>query len=156
MEQFEVKQGIFFVCKVQAGEMQDNGMVKKVTKQYAVEAMTWGEAEKRTYEELSPYYKDGEMDITAMKSADFKEVYFSADEAADKWFSAKIQYITFDEYHNKEKKMNVKMLVQAASLDKANSMVNIIMKDTIADYVKVEIKDSNIFDVLLNDVEKSE
>ena len=52
--------------------------------------------------------------------------------------------------------MTHKMLLQAASLDKANVMVNAIMKDSIADYEKMEIKDSNIFDVILNKSEKSE
>ena len=150
MEQFEVKQGTFFVCKVKAVEVQEDGMAKKVSKQYAIEALTCGECEKRTYEELSPFYKDGEMEIVAMKNADFKEVYFSSDEAADKWYICKLQYITLDEYRGKEIKTTEKLLLQAASLDKANAMVNSIMESSVCDYVKVEIKDSNIFDVIKN------
>ena len=137
----------FFLCKVAMEEMQENGIEKMVTKQYAIDALTWSDAEARISEVLAEYSK-GEMEIKDIRLAKYEEIFFSESSDADKWFSAKLAYITIDEKSGKEKRKTHTHLFQASSLDDANKCIADVMKETMIDFDKTEIKDSKLFDVI--------
>jgi hypothetical protein len=105
----------WFECKIRYEKTMDDGLQKKVTEQYVVDALSFSEAEERITEEMSSYIS-GEFDVTDIKIATYKEIFFSDDEAADRWYKAKLQFITVDEKTDKEKRSNVNYLVQAATL----------------------------------------
>lgn len=136
----------FFICKVEI-ETYEEGLAKKVTNQYAVDAISFGEAEQRITEHLSPYC-DGEMDIKDIKIANFGEVYFTDDDADEKFFTAKLDFITVDERSGKEKRLPKYFLYQSSSLDEAVKAVNESMKGTLIDFDKTEVKDSKIVEVI--------
>lgn len=68
----------WFECKVQYDQEQENGLQKKVTEQYVVNALSFAEAEARITEEMSAYMI-GEFDIKGIKPAPYKEIFFMSD-----------------------------------------------------------------------------
>ena len=59
-------------------QTQDNGLQKAVTKQYVVDALSFAEAEARITEQLSPFIS-GEFEVTDVKKAAYKEIFFMND-----------------------------------------------------------------------------
>lgn len=68
----------WFDCKVQYDQVQENGLQKKVTEQYVVNALSFAEAEARITEEMSAYMI-GEFDVKGIKPAPYKEIFFMSD-----------------------------------------------------------------------------
>ena len=68
----------WFECKVQYEQVQEDGLQKKVTEQYVVNALTFAEAEERITEEMSQYIS-GEFDVKDIKPAPYKEIFFMND-----------------------------------------------------------------------------
>ena len=73
----------WFECKVQYEKVMEDGMQKKVTELYTVEALSFTEAEARIIEEMSAYI-NGEYEVKDIKKAKYKEIWFSDDENAEK------------------------------------------------------------------------
>ncbi len=136
----------WFECKIRYEKVMENGTEKKVTEQYVVEALSFSEAEQRITEEMSAYIS-GEYEITDVKKAPYKEVFFSDNEQDDRWYRAKLVFITLDEKTEKEKRSNVTFLVQAGSLDKAVKNINEVMDGTKIDYEKSNIAETKTLDV---------
>lgn len=65
----------------------------------------------------------------------------------DKWYKAKLQFITIDEKTEKEKRSNVTYLVQAKSLARALRYIDEVMGKTMIDYDTVGINETPIMDV---------
>ena len=138
---------IWFECKIRYEKVMEDGMQKKVTEQYVVDAISFSEAEKRIIEEMSSYIS-GEFEVTDVKKATYKEVFFDdGDNCSDLWFKAKLQFITIDEKTEKEKRSNVYYLVQAASFDGAVRNINEVMDSTMIDYAKSNISETKTIDV---------
>ncbi|MBR1500183.1 MAG: DUF4494 domain-containing protein [Bacteroidaceae bacterium] len=135
---------IWFECKVRYEKTQEDGTQKKVTEQYVVDALSFAEAEQRITEEMSAYIS-GEYEITDVRKAPYKEVFF--DDEGDRWFKAKLQFITLDERTGKEKRTNAYYLVQAATFDGAVKNINDVMGTTMIDYEKSNISETRIIDV---------
>ena len=136
---------MFFICKVETPEVQQNGDIRQMARQYVVNAYGWGEAETRIMEKLAEY---GDVSIKDIRPAKFSEIFFSDNPNDDKWYSVKLEYISFDEYTGKEKRKSHLHLFQADSLDGASKYIENAMSGTLVDYAKMEIKDSGIFDVI--------
>ena len=47
---------IWFECRIRYEKVMENGMQKKVTEPYLVDALSFTEAEARIIEEMTPYY----------------------------------------------------------------------------------------------------
>jgi hypothetical protein len=124
----------------------EDGLQKKVTENYVVDALSFSEAEERITEEMSSYIS-GEFDVADIKKAAYGEIFFSDDEMADKWYKTKLQFITYDEKTDKEKRSAVSYLVQADSLGTALNYVVQEMGKTSIDYVASNISETKIMDV---------
>ena len=136
----------FFECKIRYEKTMEDGLQKKVTEQYVVDALSFSEAEQRIIEEMSAYIS-GEFEVTDVKKAQYKEVFFSDAENDDRYYKAKLAFITIDERTEKEKRSNVIYLVQAATLDGAVKNINEVMDGTMIDYEKSNIAETKIMDV---------
>ena len=136
----------WFECKVRYEKVMENGLQKKVTEQYVVDALSFSEAEQRITEEMSAYIS-GEFEITDVKKAQYKEVFFDDAEMSDRYYKAKLAFITIDEKTEKEKRSTVTYLVQAATLDGAVTHINEVMDGTMIDYEKSNIAETKIMDV---------
>ena len=84
------------------------------------------------------------MDV---RKAAYKEIFFSDCETDDRWYKAKLQFITIDERTEKEKRSASTYLVQAGTLDGAVKNINKVMQDTMIDYEKSNISETKIVDV---------
>ena len=136
----------WFECKIRYEKTMEDGLQKKVTEQYVVDALSFSEAEQRITEEMSAYIS-GEYEITDVKKAQYKEVFFDDAEMSDRYYKAKLAFITIDEKTEKEKRSNVTYLVQAATLDGAVKNINEVMDGTMIDYEKSNIAETKIIDV---------
>lgn len=136
----------WFECKVRYDQTQETGLQKKVTEQYVVEALSYTEAEAAIIKEVKPYVS-GAFKITGIKPAAYREVCFSEDTQADRWFKAKLTFITLDEKTEKEKLYHAFFLVQASSLDNAVQNIGVAMKGTMIDYDKSSVAETKILDV---------
>lgn len=139
-------QNEWFECKVRYEKTLENGLVKKVTEPYLVEALSFTEAERRFIEEIEPFMS-GEFQVTDIKRAKYAELFETEEDAADRWFRAKVAFITLDEKSGVEKKSNQNMLVQASDLRDAVKRLDKGMEGTLADYEIVSIADTPIMDV---------
>lgn len=136
----------WFVCKIRYEKVMEDGLQKKVTEVYVVDAMSFTEAEERIIEEMSSYIS-GEFHVADIKQAPYKEIFFSDDDMADKWYNAKLAFITIDEKADKEKRSNVCYLVQAGSFGAAMRNVDEVMGGTMIDYVITSIAETSAMDV---------
>ena len=66
---------------------------------------------------------------------------------ADKWYKAKLAFITIDEKTEKEKRSNVNYLVQAGSFGSAMRAIDEVMGGTMIDYVILSIAETTLWDV---------
>lgn len=136
----------WFVAKIRYEKVMEDGLQKKVTEQYVVDALSFTEAEARITEEMSCYIS-GEFEVADLKKAPFKEIFFADSDTADKWYQARLAFITIDEKTNKEKRSNVNYLIQAGSMDGALKAINEVMGGTMIDYVTCKISETPIMDV---------
>lgn len=97
-------------------KMQENGAVKKVRERYLVDALSNSEAIATTIEQLTPYVS-GDLDVSASKTTNIAEVM--GDKEADKFYLAKVEFITIDERTAKEKKAVSQWLIGATDFNDA-------------------------------------
>jgi small-conductance mechanosensitive channel len=134
----------WFECKVSYEKIHENGMVKKVTEPYLVDALSFTEAEARIIEEIRPYIS-GEFIVTDIKRTRLSEIFF--DENGDRYYRIKVQFITLDEKSGAEKKSSVMMLAQASTLTEAIEVLNRGMKNTLADYSIFSITETALMNI---------
>ena len=137
----------WFECKVQYDKVTEDGTNKKVTELYVVEAISFTEAESRIVKEMSQYIS-GEYEVKDIKKAKYKEIWLSDDVSADRYYKAKLQFITLDEKSGKEKRSNFVSLVEASTLNNAIKGLDEVMGKTAIDYTSVEAKETKIIDVI--------
>ena len=138
----------FFECKIKYNKVLEDGKEKLVTEKYLVSAMSFTEAEANFIKEITPYIS-GEFFIDDISRADYSELFLSEDESADKYYDAKLAFITLDEKSGKEKKTNVNMLVQAADMRDAMNRLDEGMKGTMCDYQSVKLQETSLIDVFI-------
>lgn len=136
----------WFETKIRYAKVQEDGTEKNVTEQYVVDALSFTEAEKRILEEMKTFIS-GDYKITAITPASYHEIFFSDLDKDDKWYKAKLMFITIDEKSQKEKRSTVTYLVQAHSLDSAVEHINEVMRGTMFDYTSVSAQETKIMDV---------
>jgi len=134
----------WFECKVRYEKMMENGIQKKVTEPYLVDALSFTEAEARIIKEITPFIS-GEFTVSDIKRAKYTELF--EDPTGDIWYKCKVYFITLDEKSGAEKKTACNMLVQAPDIDTALKNLNEGMKGTMADYQVAAINETAIMDV---------
>ena len=138
----------YFECKIKYNKVLEDGKEKLVTEKYLVSAMSFTEAEANFIKEITPYIS-GEFFIDDISRADYSELFLSEDESADKYYDAKLAFITLDEKSGKEKKTNVNMLVQADDMRDAMNRLDEGMKGTMCDYQSVKLQETSLVDVFI-------
>ena len=134
----------WFECKVSYEKMMENGVQKKVTEPYLVDALSFTEAEARIIEEIKPYIS-GEFTIADIKRARLTEMFLN--ETGDRYYKIKVYFITLDEKSGAEKKTAVQMLTQASDIKEAIAVLEDGMKGSMADYTIASVTETMIMDV---------
>ena len=138
---------LWFECKIRYEKTTEDGLVKKVTEQYSIDALSYSEAEHRIIEEMGSFIS-GDFEVVSITRAAYKEVFFDdGDNLSQQWYRAKLDFITLDEKTEKEKRSRVTYLVQASNLNRALKAVDSVMSGTMIDYEAASISDTKLMDV---------
>jgi hypothetical protein len=132
----------------------ENGMTKKVTELYLVDALSFAEAEGRITKEMEPYIS-GDFDVVTIKRTNYSEIVEGLS-TADKWFKAKLNFISIDEKSGKEKKQAVHFIVRATDINNAHICVVEHMKGSMMDYEIATLDETKIMDLFRYKVNTSD
>ena len=135
----------WFETAVRYERQMEDGIQKMVTETYVVDAFTFGEAEEAITKEMTAFVS-GEFNVKNITPANYGEIFFSDNANDDKWYKAKLTFITRDEKTGKDKRSNTNYLVQAGSFNAAVKNVEQVM-NTGTDYVIANISETKIMDV---------
>ena len=135
-----------FECGIRYEKTLENGMQKKVTELYIVDALSFTEAESRIIGEMSCFIS-GEFDVVSEKITNYSELVQSPD--GDRWYRAKVVFKTLDEKTQNEKKQALCYLVQAKNIDNAKLTLEQFMHGTLADWECEALLETRIMDVFL-------
>ena len=124
--------------------MMENGVQKRVSEPYLVDALSFTEAEARIIEEIK-HYVSGEFTVANIKRAKLAELFFN--ENGDRYYRFKVHFITLDEKSGAEKKTAVQMMVQASDIKGAITVLETGMKGSMADYSIASVIETAIMDV---------
>ncbi len=136
----------YFICKVRYDRLLENGAQKIVTEQYLVDALSFTEAELRINKEMEQYVT-GAFSILDISRYKVAESFIGDKYEGDKYYKAKVEYITLDEKSGSEKKQGVYMLVQATDLEQARDIIVQKMKVGMIDYNLAKIEETKILEV---------
>lgn len=136
----------WFETKVKYQKTMEDGSEKVVSEAYVVDALSFTEAESAIIDEMSVYVS-GELKVSGIGKACYGEIFFSDVDDDDKWYKAKLQFITIDEQSEKEKRSSVTYLVQAKSLARALRYIDEVMGKTMIDYDVIGLNETKLMDV---------
>ena len=143
----------WFECKVRYDKTLDTGMIKTVTEPYMVDALSFTEAEARIIKEMTPFIS-GEFSVSDIKRVKYSDSFFN--ESGDRYYKAKLYFITLDEKSGSEKKTAINMLVQASELKEAVEIIESEMKKTMIDYTIAAVTETAIMDIFTYKAEEKE
>jgi len=126
----------------------EEGKIVKVKEHYLVDALSHAEAENRIIEEMKPFIS-GEFKVDKVLRKKINEIFFN--ENGDKWYKAKVMFVSLYEEKGIEKKTPVTMLVQANDIKEALDGITEGMKGSMADYETVAISETLIMDLYVYD-----
>lgn len=137
----------WFECKVSYERQADDMGMKKVTETYLVDALSFTEAEERIIKEVKPFVSIGELEVVNIKRVKIGELFLNEDEAEDRYFRSRVNFITFDEKSGTEKRSAVTMIVKSATLAGAMSTLITELEKQLGNYEISSISDTQILDV---------
>ncbi len=134
----------FFEVKIKYDKVKDDGIEGAVTETYAMDAMSFTEAETMMNEYIQPFIT-GEFMVKAIKRAQYHELIKCG---GDKFFLVKYNIVTIDERSGKEKKQLIQVLFQAETIDIAKDEARKEMGKSFVDYELVCVKETPIVEML--------
>ncbi|MBD5224835.1 MAG: DUF4494 domain-containing protein [Bacteroidales bacterium] len=134
---------LYFETAVRYDKMLENGKVKKTTEKFLVDALSFAEAEARTTQERTPYMS-GDFDVKAAKKTKIAEIF---NLGAERYYLAKVAFITIDEETAQEKRSISHILVGASDFKEAYDNFLDKMGDTLADFELVSLSETQIIEV---------
>ena len=135
---------MLYECGVRYERTMANGITKKVTELYLVDALSFTEAEGRITKEMEPFYS-GDFDVVTIKRTNYSEIVDGLS-TADKWFRAKLLYITLDD-KGREKKIATHFIVRATDINNAHAVVIDRLKGSMVDFEIATLDETKIMDI---------
>lgn len=123
-------------------EINADGKMKKVSESYLVDAETFTDAEARMNEIMEAR---GSFTMDSVKKVRYSELFL--DNKSQRYYKAKVGFITLDEKAGIEKKKYVYMLIQADDLNEALENLKKGMSTSLEDYDIASIQETLIVDV---------
>lgn len=134
----------YFETTVKFEKTAEDGCIVKVSEKYLIDALSWTEAESRINEEMKPFIS-GVFSIKKIHPYRVNEIFWN--ENGDKWFRAKVNFITLDEEKGVENKSASYMLIQANDLKEARENLVEGMKGSMADYELEKLEETKIINI---------
>ncbi len=133
-----------FECKVRYQKIDElSGKEKKVTETYLFDAISFTEAESRIYKEMESMIS-GEFLVTNIRKANYADILQFDD--GDRWYKAKVSFVSIDEEAGKEKKIANQILVLASDVKDAYDKIHKGMGGSVVDFEINGINESPILD----------
>ena len=137
----------WFECKVSYERQADSMGMKKVSESYLVDPLSFTEAEKRIIKEVRPFVSVGELEVVNIRRARIAELFLNDEAEDDRYFRAKVNFITVDEKSGSEKKTSATMIVKSDSLPNAVTELKAQLDSQMASYEIAAVTDTQILDV---------
>lgn len=155
---FRNRSGFWMEATLIFNETNEKGITKEVRERYAVEAASFIDGEKKLRDELN-YANRPIKRVDGMVRPKYGTICFSDDATAESFYKVKV--VITEEIEVKTRKGGVRTktkavshfhLVQAASNEAARkAVVDVVYKDSNADYEIADVVKTRILDVLEND-----
>lgn len=113
---------------------------------YLVDAVSFGDAEERVYNERKAYIT-GDSLVAKVKRVKYAEIIQRVDEVKDKYYKARIDLITFDENSGEEKRKRYNVLVNASDFYDAVERLKDSMKVLLSDIEVISMQETPILEV---------
>jgi len=134
----------WFECTAKYIKMDENGHEKKASETYMLDAISFTEAESRIYKELQTMVS-GEFMVSKISKTRISEIIPS--DNGDRWYKARVTFITIDEESGKEKRTSQQVLVYSDNVKEAYDQIIEAMRGMMADFEISGINESTILDV---------
>lgn len=131
----------YFIATCKYEKIQENGAVKRVSEKYLCDALSIVEADAVVTENLKPYIS-GDFFTSKVENSPIAEVM--GDKEADKFYLAKVAFVTIDERTAKEKKTVSQWLIGGTNFNDAYEMVLREINKCMADIEIVSLTETPI------------
>lgn len=144
---------IWFLCRVKYAKANEQGLLKNVSEQYLVDAVSFTEAEARIYDMLGSTIR-GDFQVTNISKSNFIDVFPYDD--IDIWHKCKITYVVADADSGKEKKVTQYMLVTAHDVKEAYERIHESLNNMLVTFRVPDVNESPIVEVFPYESEDEE
>lgn len=134
----------WFSVKVKYAKETEEGLLKAITEQYLVDAVSFTEAEAIIYDRLGSQIR-GDFQVTHIAKSNIVDLFFYED--ADVWHKCKIQYIVADGDSGKEKKVTQYMLVTANGVPQAHERIQESLSNMLVSFQVPDVVETKIIEV---------
>lgn len=131
----------YFIATCKYEKMQGNGAVKRVSEKYLCDALSIVEADAVVTENLKPYIS-GDFFTSKVENSPISEVM--GDKEADRFYLAKVAFITIDEKTANEKKNVSQWLIGGTDFNDAYEMLLREINKCMADVEIVSLAESPV------------
>ena len=134
----------FFEVKVKYDKMQDNGALKAVTETYALDALSFTEAEAKITDMMRPQI-NGSFEVTAEKIAPYTNFIRGQH---DLYYQVKYTFTSVNEITGTESKKHLEtILINAEDFDEAKAKAVSYQHECVLDWQIDTLKETKIIDV---------
>ncbi len=130
--------------KIRYQKVDEKDRTIKITEVYLVDAVSYTDAEARIYSTVASNTPD--FHLFGLSRMKLQEVYFVED-GAETWFKVKVNFMSFDEKSQKEKRTPFNMLINAENPLEAYQLISERL-GTVEDYQITDINITNILEVI--------
>ncbi|SIN66628.1 DUF4494 domain-containing protein [Algoriphagus halophilus] len=134
----------WFLCKVKYAKENEEGLLKNISEQYLVDAVSFTEAEAIIYDRLGSQIR-GDFQVTSLSKSNIVDVFFFED--ADIWYKCKVSYLVSDGESGKEKKVTQYMIVTASDVKEAYDRIQESLNNMLVSFRVPDIVESPIVEV---------
>ena len=138
----------FYLTSIKFEKTLSDGMVKKVTEAYLVNAMSFTEAEARIIEHMTPYIV-GEFTVSSVRRMRLAGIVYDASITDPLFYNVKINISTIDEKTGEEKTSQMRYLVTAKDFDSAVKSFKDYMKGSMCDWGLHSVQETKIVDYVM-------
>lgn len=134
----------WYQCKVKYAKENEEGLLKSISEQYLVDAVSFTEAEAILHDRLGSQIR-GDFQITHESKSNIVDVFFYED--ADIWYKGKITYLVADGESGREKKVTQYMIVTAEDVRQAYDRIQESMSNMLVSFRVPDITETGIVEV---------
>lgn len=134
----------WFLCRVKYAKENEQGLLRNVSEQYLVDAVSFTEAEARIYDMLGSVIR-GDFQVTTISKSNIVDVFFYED--IDVWYKCKVSYVVADADSGKEKKVTQYMLISAHHVKEAYERIHESLSNMLVSFNVPDITESPIIEI---------